>query len=49
MSFTHAVQRGLSLLEEAFTLGATMPAGDRAALGLTPGPRPANRRKGGAL
>ena len=49
MSFTHAVQRGLSLLEEACSLGAAMPAGDRAALGLTPAPRHANRKKGGAL
>ena len=48
MSFTHAVQRGLSLLEEAFTLGAAIPAGDRAAVGLAAGPRPVNRKKGGA-
>ena len=49
MSFTHAVQRGLLLLEEAFTLGEAMPAGDRQGLGLTTGPHPVNRKKGGAL
>ena len=49
MSFTHAVQRGLSLLEDAFTIGEPRPAAERVALGLNPSPRPSNRKKGGAL
>ena len=49
MSFTHAVERGLVLLEQAHIIGDPMPAAARAAVGLTPGPRPVNRKKGVAL
>lgn len=59
MSFTHAVERGLVLLEKGIVLGqeralqtdlaATPTDAERKRLGLPTGPRRVNRKKGGAL
>ncbi|MEQ2006606.1 MAG: hypothetical protein ABMA26_07405 [Limisphaerales bacterium] len=49
MSFTRSVERGVLLLDESLTIGEPMTPPERTALGLLNSPRPANRRKGGAL
>ena len=48
MTFTHAVERGVLLLEADMGIGEVRTAADRAKLGLATGPS-RNRRKGGAL
>lgn len=46
MSFTHAVERGLKLVEQVIVLGEQMPAASRKAVGLSPA-RGGQHQKGG--
>lgn len=46
MSFTHAVERGLKLIEKVLVIGDQMPAAARKAVGLSPLPVAANRKRG---
>ena len=48
MSFTHAVERGVMLLEADMGIGEPLTPAERVARGLSTGPN-RNRRKGGAL
>lgn len=48
MSFTHAVERGVMLLEADMGIGEPLTHAERVARGLSTGPN-RNRRKGGAL
>ena len=47
MSFTHAVERGLALLDTHHQLPEPLTPAERTALGLSPAPRNLNRKRAG--